>query len=199
VDEQMPGWLKGSGKGWVTAEYGMLPRATNTRTPREATKGGQSGRTQEIQRLIGRALRAVTDMRAFGEVQVRIDCDVLQADGGTRTASVTGSYLALAQAFATMKRLGAITRNPLREAVAAVSCGLVKGAALLDLDYSEDSTAQADANFVLTASGKIVEVQGTAEDQPFEETEFHALMALARKGTTELIALQRAALTAAGL
>ena len=199
VDEQMPGWLKGSGKGWVTAEYGMLPRSTNTRTAREAAKGGQSGRTQEIQRLIGRALRAVTDMRAFGEVQIRLDCDVIQADGGTRTASVTGSYLALAQAFATMKRIGAIHRNPLREPVAAVSCGLVKGAALLDLDYSEDSTAQADSNFVLTGSGKIVEIQGTAEDHPFEESEFHALLALAQRGVAELETLQRAALAAAGL
>jgi ribonuclease PH len=199
VDEQMPPWLKGSGKGWVTAEYGMLPRATNTRTPREATKGGQSGRTQEIQRLIGRALRAVTDLKAFGEVQLRLDCDVLQADGGTRTASVTGSYLALAQAFGTMRRLGAISRNPLREPVAAVSCGLVKGAALLDLDYAEDSGAQADANFVLTASGRIVEIQGTAEEHPFEEAEFQALMQLARKGVADLVAMQRAALAAAGL
>jgi ribonuclease PH len=199
VDEQLPGWLKGTGKGWVTAEYGMLPRATNTRTPREAAKGGQSGRTQEIQRLIGRALRAVTDLRAFGEVQIRLDCDVLQADGGTRTASVTGGYLALAQAFGTMKRLGAISRNPLREPVAAVSCGLFKGNALLDLDYSEDSGAQADANFVLTGSNKIVEVQGTAEDHPFEETEFTALMQLAKKGITELVTLQRAALAGAGL
>ncbi len=199
VDEQLPAWLRGSGKGWVTAEYGMLPRSTNTRTAREAAKGGQSGRTQEIQRLIGRALRAVTDMRAFGEVQIRIDCDVLQADGGTRTASVTGGCLALAQAFATMKRVGAINRNPLRETVAAVSCGLFKGNALLDLDYSEDSGAQADANFVLTASGKIVEIQGTAEDHPFEESEFHALMALAREGITQLTALQREALASLGL
>jgi len=199
VDEQLPGWLRGSGKGWVTAEYGMLPRSTNTRTAREAAKGGQSGRTQEIQRLIGRACRAVTDLRAFGEVQIRLDCDVLQADGGTRCASVTGSYLALAQAFATMKKVGAITRSPLREPVAAVSCGLVKGTPLLDLDYVEDSGAQADANFVLTGSGKIVEVQGTAEEHPFEESEFHALLALARKGISELVDLQRAALTAAGL
>ncbi|TAL02377.1 MAG: ribonuclease PH [Rhodospirillaceae bacterium] len=199
VDEQLPPWLRGSGKGWVTAEYGMLPRSTNTRTPREATKGGQSGRTQEIQRLIGRALRAVTDLKAFGEVQIRLDCDVLQADGGTRCASVTGSYIALAQAFATMKRLGAISRNPLREPVAAVSCGLVKGVPLLDLDYPEDSGAQADANFVLTASGKIVEIQGTAEEHPFDEAEFHALMALARKGITELVTLQRTALATVGL
>src|SRR5690349_5234854 len=161
VDEQLPAWLRGTGKGWVTAEYGMLPRATNTRTPREAAKGGQSGRTQEIQRLIGRALRAVTDLKAFGEVQIRLDCDVIQADGGTRCASITGAYIALAQAFATMKKIGAISRNPLREPVAAVSCGLFKGTPLLDLDYVEDSGAQADANFVLTGSGKLVEVQGT--------------------------------------
>jgi ribonuclease PH len=199
VDEQMPPWLRGSGKGWVTAEYGMLPRATNTRTPREATRGGQSGRTQEIQRLIGRALRAVTDLKAFGEVQVRLDCDVIQADGGTRTASVTGSYIALYQAFTTMKRLGAISRMPLTEPVAAVSCGLVKGAALLDLDYGEDSGAQADANFVLTASGKIVEIQGTAEEHPFAEAEFLSLLALARNGIAELVTLQRAALAAAGI
>jgi ribonuclease PH len=199
IEEQIPPWLKGSGKGWVTAEYGMLPRATNSRTPREAAKGGQSGRTHEIQRLIGRALRAVTDLRAFGEVQVRVDCDVLQADGGTRTASVTGGFLALAQAFGTMKRLGAISRNPLREPVAAVSCGLVKGVALLDLDYSEDSTAQADANFVLTGSGRIVEIQGTAEDAPFEVAQFTALMGLAQSGVAELVRLQRDALTAAGL
>ena len=199
VDEQMPPWLRGSGKGWVTAEYGMLPRATNTRTPREATRGGQSGRTQEIQRLIGRALRAVTDLKAFGEVQVRLDCDVIQADGGTRTASVTGSYIALYQAFTTMKRLGAISRMPLTEPVAAVSCGLVKGSALLDLDYGEDSGAQADANFVLTASGKIVEIQGTAEEHPFAEAEFLSLLALARNGIAELVALQRAALAAAGI
>src|SRR5262245_5192046 len=155
IEEQLPPWLKNSGKGWVTAEYGMLPRATNTRTPREAAKGGQSGRTQEIQRLVGRALRAVTEIRGFGEIQVRVDCDVIQADGGTRTASITGGYLALYQAFSVMRRLGAITKIPLREPVAAVSCGLYKGAAMLDLDYEEDSGAQADANFVLTASGKI--------------------------------------------
>ena len=199
VEDSVPPWLKNSGKGWVTAEYGMLPRATNTRTPREAAKGAQSGRTQEIQRLIGRALRAVTDIRGFGEIQIRVDCDVIHADGGTRTASITGAYLALYQAFTVMKKLGAITKIPLREPVAAVSCGLVKGAAFLDLDYSEDSGAQADANFVLTASGKIVEIQGTAEDQPFEENEFLALLALARKGTAELVVLQRAALAQAGL
>jgi ribonuclease PH len=199
IDEQMPPWLKNSGKGWVTAEYGMLPRSTNTRTAREAARGGQSGRTHEIQRLIGRALRAVVELRGFGEVQVRLDCDVLQADGGTRTASVTGSYVALHQAFAKMKRLGAITKLPLREPVAAVSCGLVSGAPLLDLDYSEDSTAQADANFVITASGKLVEVQSTAEDHPFTEEEFLALLALAKSGVAELVSMQRAALAAIGL
>jgi ribonuclease PH len=199
VDEQVPSWLRGAGKGWVTAEYGMLPRSTHTRTAREAAKGGQSGRTQEIQRLIGRALRAVTDLTAFGEVQIRLDCDVIQADGGTRCASITGAYIALAQAFATMKKLGAITRNPLREPVAAVSCGLLKGAALLDLDYLEDSSAQADTNFVITASGKLVEVQGTAEEHPFEESEFLALLALAKTGVAELVAKQRTALATIGL
>jgi ribonuclease PH len=199
IEEQVPPWLKGGGKGWVTAEYGMLPRATNTRTAREAAKGGQSGRTQEIQRLIGRALRAVTDLRAFGEIQIRLDCDVIQADGGTRTASVTGAYVALHQAFGTMKKLGAIHRIPLKEPVAAISAGLYSGAAVLDLDYAEDSKAQADANFVLTASGGIVEVQGTAEDHPFTEAEFHALLDLAKKGIGELVVLQRAALAKIGL
>jgi len=199
VEESVPGWLKNTGKGWVTAEYGMLPRATNTRMPREAAKGAQSGRTQEIQRLVGRALRAVVDIRGFGEIQVRVDCDVIQADGGTRTASITGGYLALYQSFATMKRMGAINKIPLREPVAAISCGLVKGNAVLDLDYEEDSGAQADANFVLTASGKIVEIQGTAEDHPFEEAEFLNLMTLAKKGVAELVDLQRAALAKAGL
>jgi ribonuclease PH len=199
IEEQVPPWLKNTGKGWVTAEYGMLPRSTGTRTAREAARGGQSGRTHEIQRLIGRALRAVTELRAFGEVQIRLDCDVLQADGGTRTASVTGAYVALHQAFGTMKKLGAITKLPLREPVAAVSCGLVGGQPLLDLDYSEDSTAQADANFVITASGKLVEVQSTAEDHPFTEEEFFALLALAKSGVAELVGKQRAALAAIGL
>lgn len=199
IEEQVPPWLKGGGKGWVTAEYGMLPRSTNTRTAREAAKGGQSGRTQEIQRLIGRALRAVTDLRAFGEIQIRLDCDVIQADGGTRTASVTGAYVALHQAFGTMKKLGAVHRIPLKEPVAAISAGLYNGMAVLDLDYAEDSKAQADANFVLTASGGIVEVQGTAEDHPFTEAEFHALLAHAKKGIGELVVLQRAALAKIGL
>lgn len=199
VEEKVPPHKRGSGEGWVTAEYGMLPRATNTRTPREAAKGGQSGRTQEIQRLIGRALRAVTDLRTFGEIQIRLDCDVIQADGGTRTASVTGAYVALHQAFGMMKKLGAIHRIPLREPVAAVSAGLFNGTPVLDLDYAEDSTAQADANFVLTASGGIVEVQGTAEEHPFTEAEFQALLELAKKGIGELVVLQRAALAKIGL
>ena len=199
VESQVPPFLKNTGKGWVTAEYGMLPRSTHTRTDREAAKGKQSGRTQEIQRLIGRALRAVTKLGAFGEIQVRLDCDVLQADGGTRTASVTGSYVALHQAFARMKSLGVIPALPLKEPVAAISCGLYNGLAVLDLDYAEDSKAQADANFVVTASGKLVEVQGTAEDHPFEESEFLALLALAKKGVAELVELQRAALAKLGL
>jgi ribonuclease PH len=199
VEEQVPGWLKNTGKGWVTAEYGMLPRSTNTRTAREAAKGGQSGRTHEIQRLIGRALRAVTEIRGFGEIQVRLDCDVIQADGGTRTASVTGAYVALHQAFGTLKKLGAISKIPLREPVAAVSCGLVDGTPMLDLDYNEDSNAQADSNFVMTASGKLVEVQGTAEHHAFTEEEFLALLALAKSGIAELVRHQRAALAKIGL
>jgi ribonuclease PH len=194
IEEGVPPFLKNTGKGWVTAEYGMLPRATHTRTPREAAKGGQSGRTQEIQRLIGRALRAVTDLAGFGEVQVRVDCDVIQADGGTRTAAITGAYVALYQAFHRMKSMGVIGKIPLRENVAAVSCGLYKGTPVLDLDYAEDSNAQADANFVLTASGKIVEVQGTAEHHPFDDAEFAALMALAKTGVGELVKLQTAAI-----
>ncbi|MDG2319819.1 MAG: ribonuclease PH [Rhodospirillaceae bacterium] len=194
VEERVPPWMRGTGKGWVSAEYGMLPRATNTRTDREAARGKQSGRTQEIQRLIGRALRAVTKMDGFGEVQIRLDCDVLQADGGTRTASITGAYLALHRAFETMIGMGLITEIPMSEPVAAVSCGLYKGTAVLDLDYAEDSNAQADANFVLTGSNKIVEVQGTAEEDPFTANEFQALMNLAQKGVTELVALQKDAL-----
>jgi len=199
IEENVPPWLRGGGTGWVTAEYGMLPRATNTRMAREAAKGGQSGRTQEIQRLIGRALRAVTDLKGFGEIQVRVDCDVLQADGGTRTASVTGAYLALHQAFGAMKKMGVIGQIPLSESVAAISCGLYEGTPVLDLDYAEDSTAQADANFVLTASGKIVEVQGTAEDHPFSEDEFQNLLNLAKKGIADLTALQRETLAKIGL
>lgn len=196
VEENVPGWMRGTGKGWITAEYGMLPRATNTRMAREAAKGRQSGRTQEIQRLIGRALRSVTRMDGFGEVQVRIDCDVLQADGGTRTASITGAYLALYQAFARMIDLGVMTEMPFSEPVAAISCGLYKGTPVLDLDYAEDSNAQADANFVLTGSGKIVEIQGTAEEDPFTAEEFQGLLNLAQAGCADLIQMQQAALDA---
>jgi ribonuclease PH len=172
----------------------MLPRSTGTRTDREAARGKQSGRTQEIQRLIGRSLRAVTRLDAFGERQITVDCDVLQADGGTRTASITGAWVALHQAFAHLKAVGAINEIPLRDQVAAVSCGLWQGDAILDLDYAEDSTAEADANFVFTASGGIVEVQGTAEAEPFSQEQFDRLMLLARKGTDQLAAAQRESL-----
>ena len=194
VDQRLPPWMRDSGKGWVTAEYGMLPRATSTRTDREAARGKQSGRTQEIQRLIGRSLRAVTDLNALGEVQVKIDCDVLQADGGTRTASITGAYVALYQAMQHLVSIGILKDIPLPDAVAAVSCGLYEGSAVLDLDYAEDSAAQADANFVLTQGGGIVEIQGTAEDTPFRPEEFDQLMSLARKGVDELCRLQEEAL-----
>ncbi|MBT4741310.1 MAG: ribonuclease PH [Rhodospirillaceae bacterium] len=196
VEDNVPGWMRGTGKGWITAEYGMLPRATNTRTAREAAKGRQSGRTQEIQRLIGRALRSVVRMDGFGEVQIRIDCDVLQADGGTRTASITGAYLALHQAFTRMIDLGVMTELPFSEPVAAVSCGIYKGTPVLDLDYAEDSNAQADANFVLTGSGKIVEIQGTAEEDPFTVEEFQGLLDLAQSGCADLVRMQQAALDA---
>ena len=194
VEQRVPAWLRDSGRGWVTAEYGMLPRATNTRTDREAARGRQTGRTQEIQRLIGRSLRAVTDLASMNEMMIKIDCDVLQADGGTRTAAVTGAYVALHRAFERLVTLGMLKTVPLTDQVAAVSCGIVKDAALLDLDYEEDSTAQADTNFVLTAQGGIVEIQGTAEDTPFSEAQFMELLALARKGVDELTALQRAVL-----
>ncbi|PWC32272.1 ribonuclease PH [Azospirillum sp. TSO35-2] len=191
VDETVPRFLKNTGLGWVTAEYGMLPRSTHSRTDREAAKGKQSGRTQEIQRLIGRALRAVTDRSALGEKQIKIDCDVIQADGGTRTAAITGSYVALHLACQHLMQIGALKTMPLTDQVAAVSCGLYKGNAVLDLDYDEDSKAQADANFVLTGKAGIVEIQGTAEDTPFSEPQFMELLALARKGVNELVALQR--------
>jgi ribonuclease PH len=190
VEEKVPPFLRNTGQGWVTAEYGMLPRSTHTRTDREAARGKQSGRTQEIQRLVGRSLRAVTDLPALGERQIRIDCDVLQADGGTRTAAITGSWVALAQAVARL----ALPSNPIREAVAAISCGIVDGVPVLDLDYAEDSTAHADANFVLTASGGLVEVQATAERATFDEAAFQELLRLARKGVGELLRAQRAAL-----
>ncbi len=194
VEDRVPPFLRNSGRGWVTAEYGMLPRSTHTRTDREATRGGQTGRTQEIQRLIGRSLRAVTDMALMGEIQVRIDCDVLQADGGTRTAAITGGYVALHFAFQHLLRIGAVKAMPLRDAVAAVSCGLVGGQPVLDLDYAEDSTAQADANFVITGSGGLVEVQATAEQAPFAPDELLALLGLAQAGIAELIGHQRRAL-----
>ena len=191
VEDKVPGWMRGSGRGWITAEYGMLPRSTGTRTEREATKGRQSGRTQEIQRLIGRSLRAVADLAKLGEIQVRIDCDVIQADGGTRTAAVTGSFVALHRALARVQKLGLIKEIPLVDQVAAVSCGIHQGAAVLDLDYAEDSTAEADANFVFTGKGGIVEIQGTAEGAPFTEAQFGQLIGLARKGISELLARQR--------
>jgi len=189
--ESVPPWLKGSGRGWVTAEYGMLPRATNQRTRREAASGKQSGRTQEIQRLIGRSLRAVTDLKALGEKQIIVDCDVLQADGGTRTASITGAWVALYDAVAWMAARNMTKDGVLRDHVAAVSCGLYGGEPVLDLDYAEDSEADADANFVMTGAGGIVEVQGTAETDPFSQEQFDALMLLARQGIAELVELQK--------
>jgi ribonuclease PH len=194
IEDGVPRFMKGRGQGWVTAEYGMLPRSTHTRTDREAARGKQGGRTLEIQRLIGRSLRAVTDAKGLGERQIRIDCDVLQADGGTRTASITGSYVALYQAMAGLVDLGVLKSVPLTDHVAAVSCGIYHGTAVLDLDYPEDSNAQADANFVLTGSGGIVEIQATAEDEPFSGSEFDCLMALARSGIADLVKLQKSAL-----
>ncbi len=194
VDEQIPFWLRGSGKGWVTAEYGMLPRATHTRSDREAARGKQSGRTQEIQRLIGRSLRAVTDLTGFGERQIKVDCDVLQADGGTRTAAITGGYVALRLAFQHMMELGAVKRLPLGDQVAAISCGLVQGEPCLDLDYEEDSSADADANFVMTARGGLIEVQATAEQAPFGRAQFERLLDLAETGCRSLAEAQRRAL-----
>jgi ribonuclease PH len=194
VDNTVPPFLRNSGRGWVTAEYGMLPRATNTRGNREAVRGGQSGRTHEIQRLIGRSLRAVTDLAGFGERQVKIDCDVVQADGGTRTAAITGSYVALCLAFRYMQKIKAIAKLPLQGHVSAISCGIVKGVPLLDLDYEEDSGAEADANFVLTEGGGIVEIQGTAEQKPFAEEHFMTMLSLARRGCATLVSAQRDAL-----
>ena len=193
VEESLPGWLKGGGKGWVTAEYGMLPRATHQRTDREAARGKQTGRTQEIQRLIGRSLRAVVDLKALGERQVRLDCDVLQADGGTRTAAITGSYVALHLACQHLMKIGALKALPFTDSIAAISCGIYEGTPVLDLDYAEDSTAETDANFVLTGKGGIVEIQATAEKTPMDQAQFDALLQLARKGCTELDAAQRAA------
>ncbi len=194
VEERVPPFLRNTGKGWVTAEYGMLPRSTATRTDREAARGRQSGRTQEIQRLIGRSLRAVTDLGQLGERQIKIDCDVLQADGGTRTAAVTGSYVALHLAFQRLFSAGLLKALPLRDNVAAVSCGIIADIAVLDLDYAEDSQAMTDANFVLTGTGGIVEIQATAEGAPFDEALFADMLRLARQGVAELTRCQRAAL-----
>jgi ribonuclease PH len=194
VEERVPPFLRNTGRGWVTAEYGMLPRSTHTRTDREAARGKQSGRTQEIQRLIGRSLRAVTDLAALGERQIRLDCDVLQADGGTRTAGITGSYVALHRALTGLVTAGLLPAIPLTDSVAAISCGICSGMAVLDLDYAEDSAAETDANFVLTGSGKIIEIQATAEGAPFDEEEFSAMLRLARGGIAELTRLQIAAL-----
>ena len=196
IEGRVPGFLRGTGMGWVTAEYGMLPRATHTRGDREAARGKQSGRTQEIQRLIGRSLRAVVDRKTLGEMTITIDCDVLNADGGTRCASITGAWVALSLAVAHLQRMNVLSRSPIIGQVAAVSCGLTAEGPVLDLDYAEDSAAEADANFVLTQGGGIVEVQATAEKEPFSEAQFQALMALARHGTTLLFAHQRAALDA---
>lgn len=191
LEERGPPWLRGSGKGWVTAEYAMLPRATHERTRREVNSGKPSGRTQEIQRLIGRSLRAVTNLSALGEKQVTVDCDVIQADGGTRTAAITGAWVALHDCFAWMRSRSIISVDPLRDHVAAVSCGIYKGTPVLDLEYEEDSAAETDANFVLTGKGGIVEVQGTAETEPFSEAQFLELLRLARSGTERLVALQK--------
>ncbi|HLI64928.1 MAG TPA: ribonuclease PH [Caulobacteraceae bacterium] len=193
VDESVPGFLRGRGQGWVTAEYGMLPRATHTRGRREATEGKQSGRSQEIQRLIGRSLRAVTDMKALGERQIAIDCDVIQADGGTRTAAITGAWIALRLATRYLLSEQVIAADPILDQVAAISCGVFRDTPVLDLDYEEDSQAEADANFVLTGAGAIVEIQATGERRGFSRDEFETLFALARKGIGELIELQKAA------
>jgi ribonuclease PH len=193
LEDRLPPWLKGQGRGWVTAEYGMLPRATAERTRREASAGKQHGRTVEIQRLIGRSLRSVVDLEALGERQITVDCDVIQADGGTRTASITAGWVALYDCVAWMRKREMIPGNPLRDHVAAISCGVCKGVAVLDLDYAEDSDADTDANFVMTGDGRIVEVQGTAEKEPFSEEQLLALLALARKGVAKLVDLQKMA------
>ncbi|OGU00889.1 MAG: ribonuclease PH [Geobacteraceae bacterium GWC2_48_7] len=194
VEESVPSFMKGNGTGWVTAEYSMLPRATHTRSPREAAKGKQSGRTLEIQRLIGRSLRAVTDLAAMGERSIFIDCDVIQADGGTRTASITGAYVALVDALTALKTKGLLQEIPLKEAVAAVSVGILNGEALLDLDYDEDSSAEVDMNFVITSSGRFVEVQGTAETEPFTLEQMDAMRSIAVRGAECLFKIQQEAL-----
>ena len=197
IEDKVPGWMRNSGQGWVTAEYGMLPRATHTRGRREAAAGKQSGRTQEIQRLIGRSLRAVVDLKALGERQVLIDCDVIQADGGTRTASITGAWVAMAAALGYLKAEGVLKADPILDQVAAVSCGVCSDQPVLDLDYEEDSNAEADSNFVLTGTGTIVEIQATGEKRGFSRAEFDRLFELAQGGCDDLFVLQRAALEAA--
>ncbi len=194
VEEKVPGFLKGKGEGWVTAEYGMLPRATHTRGDREAARGKQSGRTQEIQRLIGRSLRAITDLKALGERQITLDCDVIQADGGTRCASITGACVALHDAIGTLLTAGKLTTSPLQDFVAAVSVGIVNGVPVLDLDYPEDSACDTDMNVVMTGKGGIVEIQGTAEGTPFSRTELDALIEMAANGIAAIVAVQKAAL-----
>ena len=196
IEERVPPFLYHTGKGWVTAEYGMLPRSTNTRNPREAAKGKQSGRTQEIQRLIGRSLRAAVDLEKMGERQIIIDCDVLEADGGTRTASITGSYVALHMALQRLSDTGKINNVPINLSVAAVSCGIVGGVPMLDLDYEEDSAAEVDANFVMTGDGRMIEIQASGEEHIFSEADFHAMMALAKQGVAELAQLQQEAIRA---
>jgi ribonuclease PH len=193
LEEKPPPWLRGQGRGWVTAEYAMLPRATSTRTRRESTAGKPSGRTQEIQRLIGRSLRAVVDLQALGERQITLDCDVIQADGGTRTAAITGAWVALHDCLAWMRGRSMVKESPLRDHVAAISCGIVKGEAVLDLDYLEDSSAETDANFVMTGTGGLVEVQGTAEGTPFTKAQLLDLLGLAETGIGQLVALQKQA------
>jgi ribonuclease PH len=195
LEERLPPWLKGQGRGWVTAEYGMLPRATAERTRREASAGKQGGRTVEIQRLIGRSLRSVIDLVALGERQITVDCDVIQADGGTRTASITGAWVALKDCLTWMSSRNMLTAPVLRDHVAAVSCGVYKNVAVLDLDYPEDSEAETDANFIMTGSGKIIEIQATAERDPFSEEQLLALLGLARKGVAKLVDLQKLAVT----
>ena len=194
LEEKPPMWLRGQGRGWVTAEYSMLPRATNTRTRREVTSGKPSGRTQEIQRLIGRSLRAVVDLPALGERQITLDCDVIQADGGTRTASITGAWVALHDCIKWMRSRSMLKESPIRDHVAAVSCGVFKGTSVLDLDYDEDSTAETDANFVITGSGGLVEIQATAEGAIFSEAQLTTMLGLARNGIAQLVDLQKSAI-----
>ncbi len=190
IESKVPNWMRNTGKGWVTAEYGMLPRSTHARMDREAARGKQSGRTQEIQRLIGRALRSVVDMKKLGERQIRVDCDVIQADGGTRTAAITGGYVAMHLAMQHLVNIGALDEIPVSDSVSAISCGIYKGEAVLDLDYDEDSDADTDANFVITGKGGICEIQGTAEKEPFSEDEFAQLFALAKAGCKDLMKMQ---------